>query len=361
MGWIRIDDRFDEHPKLARVGPLAWGVWLAGLAYCNRNLTDGFIPYAKARLLASFEVIDDQGRIWTLSRTSGIAGEDIDAEWVIGLLVEAGLWEPVSNEQGVLTGYQVHDYADYQPSRDEVMAQRAAAQERMARARARKRVEPDSEPVPEDVRSAFARTSREQVENVERTSDEVPEKFALPQPQTQPQTQEKTTMSSSPDFDGVVDAWNRICAGEGPGPPLPEVLGVTKQRRLRFALRCRELARSLRDGDAVNELGWWERLFERVRASPFLRGEGEAGWQATLDWLLEDVERVVRVLEGAYDARASPVAATPRARAPANGAVTPERLAELEARYGADSDLPPSELMRREREAIAARKRREEA
>ena len=162
-----------------------------------------------------------------------------------------------------------------------------------------------------------------------------------------------------PDFDAVVECWNRICAGDGPGPPLPEVLGVTKQRRQRFALRCRELARSLRDGEAVYELGWWEALFERIRASPFLRGEGDSGWQATLDWLLESSEHVVRVLEGAYEARASPSGA--RARASPNGAVTPERLAELAARYGPDSDLPPSELMRWEREAIQARKRREEA
>jgi len=181
-------------------------------------------------------------------------------------------------------------------------------------------------------------------------------------PGTVPAQQRERRLPSSPpspDFEAVVDAWNRICAGEGPGPPLPEVLGVTKQRRQRFVLRCRELARTLRDGEAVCELSWWERLFERIRASPFLRGEGESGWQATLDWLLESSEHLVRVLEGAYDARASPVGV--RARASPNGTVTPERLSELERLYGSASDLPPSELMRREREAIQERKRREEA
>lgn len=173
------------------------------------------------------------------------------------------------------------------------------------------------------------------------------------------EARERRRVSSSldpPDFDAVVESWNRICAGDGPGPPLPRVLGVTKARRQRFALRCRELARSLPDGDAVYELAWWERLFERVRASPFLRGEGEAGWQASLDWLLEDAGHVVRVLEGAYDARARRTAPVLQARAGTNGAVTPDRLAELEARYGADPELPPSELLRREREEIRARK-----
>jgi hypothetical protein len=171
------------------------------------------------------------------------------------------------------------------------------------------------------------------------------------------EARERRRVSSSldpPDFDAVVEAWNRICAGDGPGPALAEVLGVTKQRRQRFALRCRELARSLPDGDRVYELAWWERLFERVRASPFLRGEGDSGWQATLDWLLESSEHVVRVLEGAYGARGSPYRA--RARASPNGTVTPDRLAELQRTFTVDLDLPPSELLRREREAIRARK-----
>jgi hypothetical protein len=30
---------------MMQVSPTVWGVWLAGLAYANRNLTDGFIPW----------------------------------------------------------------------------------------------------------------------------------------------------------------------------------------------------------------------------------------------------------------------------------------------------------------------------
>ena len=126
MPWVRIDDHFNEHPKHARVGPLAWGVWLAGLAYCNRNLTDGFIPRSVAMTLACFEVVDAEGRVWKLARTSGMVGEDVDMGWVIQLLVDAGLWEEVPG------GYRVHDYHDYQPSREEVEAERAIARRRAA-------------------------------------------------------------------------------------------------------------------------------------------------------------------------------------------------------------------------------------
>jgi hypothetical protein len=125
MAWVRIDDHFDEHPKMQRVGPLAWGVWLAGLAYCNRNTTDGFIPWSKARTLCSFEVVEDDGRLWGLSRTSGMVGEDIDAEWVTKLLVEAGLWEEVENGRGRVDGYMIHDYPDYQPLKAQIEEDRA--------------------------------------------------------------------------------------------------------------------------------------------------------------------------------------------------------------------------------------------
>lgn len=124
MPWIRIDDHFDEHPKMAQVGPLAWGMWLAGLAYCNRNLTDGFIPWSIAHTLCAFTVADPDGFIWKLGRTSGHVGEDADAEWVIDLLVDAGLWEEVENGRGRIDGYRVHDYPDYQPTKATIEADR---------------------------------------------------------------------------------------------------------------------------------------------------------------------------------------------------------------------------------------------
>lgn len=138
MPWVRIDDHFDEHPKMQQVGPLGWGVWLAGLAYCNRNLTDGFIPYAKARTLCSFEVVEDDGQIWELSRSSGYAGSDIESEWVINLLVDTGLWHVVENGRGRIDGYRIHDYDQYQPSREEVTREREQNAERQRRHRERK-------------------------------------------------------------------------------------------------------------------------------------------------------------------------------------------------------------------------------
>ena len=123
MPWIKVDDHFDEHPKMARVGPLGWALWLAGLAYCNRNLTDGFIPYITARRLVSWDFLmprngSDIESVWTVGINTGMHGEDVDSELVIGMLMDAGLWEECTG------GYRVHDYMQYQPSKADVVAER---------------------------------------------------------------------------------------------------------------------------------------------------------------------------------------------------------------------------------------------
>lgn len=135
MPWVKVDDHFDEHPKMARVGPLGWAVWLAGLAYCNRNLTDGFIPFAAARSLVSWDMLlphptePDRELVYTIGIGSGAHGHDVECSEVIDMLVDAGIWEHVPG------GYRVHDYGDYQPSKADVMEERARSAERQQRSR----------------------------------------------------------------------------------------------------------------------------------------------------------------------------------------------------------------------------------
>lgn len=117
MTWVRLDDRFAQHPKVVAAGPLAMAMQVAALGYCNRELTDGFIPRAAARTLLDFEIERD-GERYTIAVTSGYSGSDVTAAWVIDGLVASGMWEEVPG------GYHIHDYLEYQPSKDEVLALR---------------------------------------------------------------------------------------------------------------------------------------------------------------------------------------------------------------------------------------------
>lgn len=103
MGWIKLDDSFIDHPKYLEAGPLAGYLCIAGMAWCNRNLTDGFIPRGQVRRLVDFDGYGEHA--WPT-----------DAMNLADELVAAGLWEKEER------GYRVHDYHDWQRSREQIEA-----------------------------------------------------------------------------------------------------------------------------------------------------------------------------------------------------------------------------------------------
>lgn len=99
MAWVKLDDDFFSNPKVIRAGRDARDLYLAALCFCNRGLTDGIVPAEALRRLAADAEIGD----W-------VAAAD--------RLVAVGLWE------GCAEGYLVHDYLEYQPSRERVQQTR---------------------------------------------------------------------------------------------------------------------------------------------------------------------------------------------------------------------------------------------
>ena len=108
MPWIRIDDHAPEHPKMLRAGASACWLWVCGLAYCSRHLTDGEIP-AEALLTLG------------ISKAGDAAGR----------LVHERLWDEIPG------GYRVHDYHDYQPSKAQVSERRKRTIDRVTEWRKR--------------------------------------------------------------------------------------------------------------------------------------------------------------------------------------------------------------------------------
>lgn len=97
--YAHLDDRFYGNPKILGTPLPALGLYAVGLSYCNAQLTDGFIPRSV--------VIGWRG--WASAAKT---------------LVARKLWETVDE------GYRVHDFLDWNPSRQQVLADRAAAAER---------------------------------------------------------------------------------------------------------------------------------------------------------------------------------------------------------------------------------------
>lgn len=131
MGWVRISDDFYDHPKFTDVTPLSFALWITGLAYCNRNLTDGYIPDSVAHRLLDFD-----GIAYTVATVGDLGGvmEDDCAPLAVYDLIKADLWHddghdcPDCPQPGRKRLY-VHDYLVYQPSASEIKKTQEARKE----------------------------------------------------------------------------------------------------------------------------------------------------------------------------------------------------------------------------------------
>jgi len=100
MAWARIEDCMKDHPKILAAGPLLELIQYRALQYANRFLTDGFVPFAALPALAV-----------------GLEALGLPVDWPAAM-VRARLW---SGRRG---GFVVHDFLEWNLSRNEVLAAR---------------------------------------------------------------------------------------------------------------------------------------------------------------------------------------------------------------------------------------------
>lgn len=108
MPWVRIDENALEHPKIGGLSDGAFRLWVQGLACCQKFLTDGVIADVSLRGL----------RAYSPKRK--------------GELVSTGLWHETD------AGITVHDYLQWNESREHVMAARNHARERLQKHRVKR-------------------------------------------------------------------------------------------------------------------------------------------------------------------------------------------------------------------------------
>lgn len=107
MPWARFDDRYPSNRKVRPLSDAAFRLDVSAVCWSNENLTDGVIRSDELTLCADI-------------RNHPKAAEE---------LVLRGRWIKVEG------GWEIHDFLVYNPSRDQVLAERAKAAERQRRAR----------------------------------------------------------------------------------------------------------------------------------------------------------------------------------------------------------------------------------
>jgi hypothetical protein len=146
MAWVKIDDAFCDHPKVRSVGAIGQAIQVAAFCYCGRFLTDGFLSGSVAEaiiqsVIAPVTGLDEtvagsatsqrqgNGTVYTIGLNSGVICRDVGEFGWSAIMVNSGLWDEVDG------GYVVHDYLDYNPSKDEILARKSqlhAAQKKAA-------------------------------------------------------------------------------------------------------------------------------------------------------------------------------------------------------------------------------------
>jgi len=116
MPWVRLDDRFPSHRKVALLSDRAFRLYVSALCWSSENLTEG-------RILAK--------ELPLVSRVRGpkTAAAELEA---------AGLWDRAE------AGWVIHDYLEYNPDRARVQADREANAARQKAFRERKKAERDA-------------------------------------------------------------------------------------------------------------------------------------------------------------------------------------------------------------------------
>jgi hypothetical protein len=104
MSWVRLDDQFPNHAKIMSVGSDAFRLHVTAMCWSATQLTDGAVPTTATRQLGWFCA---------------------DLKQATAELETAGLWDAAPG------GWTIHDYLDYNPSREQVLKERTDAKERM--------------------------------------------------------------------------------------------------------------------------------------------------------------------------------------------------------------------------------------
>lgn len=100
MPWANFDDAYADHPKVMALSDGAFRLHTSGILYCARYLTDGVVPLPVAARL-----------------TPGYTPRHLTE------LVAADLW---ALGEG---GYRIHDYLQWNRSREQILSERSRKSE----------------------------------------------------------------------------------------------------------------------------------------------------------------------------------------------------------------------------------------
>jgi hypothetical protein len=116
MPWVKLDDRFPSHRKIALLSDRAFRLHVSALCWASENLTEGKILETELRVIAHV-------------RGAKTAAKELE---------DRQLWDRIDG------GWVIHDFLEYNPDRAKVQAEREANAARQQAWRDRKKAEKEA-------------------------------------------------------------------------------------------------------------------------------------------------------------------------------------------------------------------------
>lgn len=235
MSWAKLDDAFYDNPKVVDTSREAIGVFVCGLSYCARHLTNGRIA---------------------LAIVPSLVGPNKSAlEIIVTELVAKGFWHAVSG------GYLVHDYLHFNPTKYQVQKRRKDAENRKKRWANRNANGTRSEAI---IATRSERVPNLSMERVRNTTSERPPDPTRPDPTRIEQKKKKTPLPPARKRRGV------HAANDGP-PEFIELWAMypRKEKRLEAVKAWREFDTEAPLDKILTALEW------QMRSPGWLRNGGQ--------------------------------------------------------------------------------------
>lgn len=112
MPWARFEDRFPSNRKIRKLDDAAFRLYVSAICWSAENLTDGVVEVDDLPLVSDVKQPSDS----------------------VQTLVRLGLWEVRQpSDEGGSEGWFIHDYFEYNPTAEQVRAERALKTARQQR------------------------------------------------------------------------------------------------------------------------------------------------------------------------------------------------------------------------------------
>ncbi len=134
--WFKMEDDWLDNPKVARhLTPLGVAMFIAGITYASRNLTDGLLPSRAIPRLLTWDgiAVFDEAK----EQSEYVVGTRVNGWYIVNTeMVPSGLWHDADSARVCPSlvckkgpaptddDYVIHDYLGHQRSRQEVEADR---------------------------------------------------------------------------------------------------------------------------------------------------------------------------------------------------------------------------------------------